>query len=685
MRALLFSIACGLASCQPILGIEDRELDPIREGVCELPRSGDARVRFANLVPNRANVDVCLTPAGAKAARGLLRGGGTTCPAGFRYTDVSSVFTMAAGEYDAKIVNYGERCDGRALAEARVVLAPNKTTTLVHHASTGSPSLRAYVDNATLQSGKTIVRLVNAIANGPALDFGIAASGRPPTKLLQKLFATAVRPGESSAGLLAATFSVTPDGYAVVPTTAMNLGAAAEGRVDAELAIGVAAADSVRTLYAIGDPREPPLPVRGLICDDLARDTTPLSSCTLSALSTLSVDLISAGLFGGVAKLEAERRDPLFERIAQRDADLVCVTQIGRTADKAALIARAKARFPYAVDVSTNLDTQPTVPENAAGVVPPLPSTPACGGDADPAKAKALLDCLSTKCTTTGTDAGKLRLSGDWKKPNADCLSEQCASPYLALLTGDTPGQQHAHARCFNCSIATFLSDKTMGEVRSFCTTDARDGYSFDGETPSLILSRLPIREQASFILPSTTFRRAVHLARVEIEPGNEVDFYCGHTNTNFGSLVPYGGRYSDKHDEAAWIEERALEVTRILDWIKRKSGSRPVILAGEWDSSNAIGTTIESREPDIVDALEKVFVHALPAGHVPECTMCPDNPIGNSTQRALTTRIYTLNFPTAAATEMSTFFKEPVVPIDGVGLVQLSGLYGLNARLRRP
>jgi len=678
MKRLLLVLT--LTACQPILGIEERELDPVRGG-CELSNAGDALVRFANLAPNSAlAVDLCLSSAG----RGLLRGGGTACPAGFSYAQVSRLFQVANGTYDLKVVPYGSRCDAPALAELRgLAIAPGKTTTLAY---LGPALLGAYVDEAKLTTGKTLVRLVNAIPDGPALDVGLTGDNRPPTKMLQRLFASPVRYGQSSAGSAAVTFPVTPDGYCAVPSAGTNLGAGPEGTGTASLATGLPGEDAVRTLYAIGDPKQPLLPPRGLLCDDRARDVTPLASCTLTMLATLSVEVISAGLFGGVAKVENERREPLLQRIAQRDADFVCVTQLGRRADKARLISLAKPRFPHVVNVDTNLDTKPTAPEDA----PPDPTVPSCGGAGDPIKTKAVLDCLSTKCTDTGNDDGKLRSSGLWTKPNADCLSERCVAEFIALLDGATAAQRLAQARCYNCAIANFLSDKTMAEVRGTCTTDVRDPYSFDGETPSLLLSRFALREQASFILPATVYRRAVHFARAEIEPGKEVDVYCGHVNANFGDVVPYSGHHSSKSGSEAWLEERALEVKRLADWITVKSGGRSVILAGEWDSSNAIkdskgNIVIEARDPDVVDALETAFARAIPAGRDPECTMCPENRVGNAVLRLLPTRVYTLRFPAAAATDLSVFFKEPIVPMPGAEFAPLSGIYGLNVRVKRP
>jgi hypothetical protein len=666
----------SIMACQPILGIEDRALDPITDG-CELPSGGDAAVRFANLSPNGVAVDLCLSPS----SRGILRGGGRGCPSGLGYAQVSRLFDVRSGNYDLKVIKYGDRCDAPALAELRgQAIAPGRTTTLAH---VGGNQLKPFVADAKLTTGKTLVRLINAVPDGPALDLGLAGDNRPPAKLLQRLFASPVRYGESTAGIQGVTFPATPDGYSTVPSASTNVGAAPAGTDRATIATGVEGFDSVRTLYAIGDAAQPLLPLRGLLCDDLAREP----SCTLTALSTLSVDVVSAGLFGGVAKAEAERRLPILQKIAQRDADFVCVTQIGRRADKSELIALAKPRFPYVVNVDTNVDTKPTAPEDQK----PPRIVPSCGGAGDPTRTKALLDCLSTKCTTTGNDEGRLKSSGVWTKPNADCLSESCVAEFISLLDGATEEQRVAHARCYNCAIATFLSDKTMAEVRGTCTTDIRDAYSFDGETPSLLLSRFALREQASFILPATTYRRAVHFARAEIEPGKEVDVYCGHINANFGEVVPYGGRFSSKTGSAAWLEERALEVKRLIEFVNAKSGpGRHVILAGEWDSSNEIrdsmgNVVIKSRDPDVVDALDAVFMRAIPPGHVPECTMCPDNRVGNAVLELLPTRVYTRSFPDAAATEMSTFFKEAIVPMPGGDLAPLSGVYGLNVRVKRP
>src|SRR3990167_5766451 len=103
----LLAIGLGLG-CQAILGVEDRVLDPVSPG-CALPTEGAANLRFANLVPTEAKVDVCIRPSGGAYGRPALRGGGSgpACQVGFSYPEVSAPFGAPAGKVDVKIIAAG--------------------------------------------------------------------------------------------------------------------------------------------------------------------------------------------------------------------------------------------------------------------------------------------------------------------------------------------------------------------------------------------------------------------------------------------------------------------------------------------------------------------------------------------------------------------------------------------------
>jgi hypothetical protein len=183
MRALLIAcvIAIAVGGCNAIAGIEPATL---RQGVCDRPQSGAARVRIGDLVPTIDRHDVCLRRTdGASPLDGvaLPQSGG-----GIGYEQVLAPITLPAGAYDVTLQATGSSCAGAPIASASVCISPGTTSLYAFGDGLTTTEIVALPESTAATNG-TRLRFVHAIAGEPALDFG-RASGALPDATIAPIF-----------------------------------------------------------------------------------------------------------------------------------------------------------------------------------------------------------------------------------------------------------------------------------------------------------------------------------------------------------------------------------------------------------------------------------------------------------------------------------------------------------------
>ena len=672
--------ALSLSACQIVAGVEDRPVDPIKGG-CALPTAGNASIRFTNLVPNEAHVDICVRQSGEDFGRPVLRGGGSACPNGFAYAEQSARFAVPSGKIDVKVIPAGGTCSAPALSSIQgVVVAKGSITTLVRMGNEKSgESLRAYPETtAPPTSGKQKLRLINASPGSEPFDVAIASSPRLPADMQTPVLLAPLTYGASTTGQSKASFPVTADGYLEFPNTQINIGAAPTGAKRATVVTILPGAEGTRSVYLMGDHTKPYFPVRGLDCVDNENSSPLLTRCTPTALGTLSVDIFHGYLYGRFAQDEDAREEYVVDAIAKRDADLMCVVGIQRKTHRDAIVDAAKAAgtFAYSITAQSDLDTQPSDPRDQR---PPY-TTPPCGGTVSPAAVDAALGCLISKCSTTGTPDGYLQ-------GGSTCISSSCASQFIPLLAGNKDEK-----RCFNCLTTSSLSDDTHTETKAFCTASNQDYKQMRGQTGSMVLSRYPLSDVQTFFQGATSNQRVIHYAKVAIERDKSIDFFCAELSPAFGALVPYHGFYATNPDPNVdpWGQEQTYQANRLIEFVKAKAGSRPALLSGDFATSQAYtapdGAKIDAQNPEVLDLLNKAFTPAFPPGFIPRCTECaaPANPY-NGDLNIFQFRTYLVNMPASSAVGAGTFFTESVVPLSTGAKVPLSDRWGFETLVLRP
>lgn len=671
--------------CQVIAGVEHRDVDPLLGG-CTLPTTGDAQMRFANLVPADASVDVCVKPSGAASfGRPILRGGGTACPAGVSYAQVTAPFAVPSGKVDVKVVPSGSTCSANALSQATITVSATQSTTVVRMGNEKLGEQLAGFGDATGKAadGNLKFRFVHASPGTGALNVGLTDASRLPADLKTPLIQQPIAYGQGTNTQTKVFGGKTdPDGYLELPGSQVNVAIAPDGQARAVALANLPAASGPRSIFALGDESKPYFPVRALVCNDAELSGPLLTKCALSALGTLSIDTFNAYQYGSFAQDEALRKPYELDALASRDADLICITALSRKADQQALIAKAQAKglFMYSITKDTNLDTQPTNPATQAGTVPPAPTYAACAGTNDPTAVDSAMACLQSKCSTTGTPDGQL-------KGGSSCISSSCASDFLPLLAGD-----HDHQRCFGCLTISQLADETHASTRNICTTETRDYKAFNGATTSMVLSRYPLQNVDTYILPSTGYQRVVHYAQVAIEKDKTVDFFCAELSAAFGDLLPNWGPYAPDPMQDRWFQEQDLQGQRVIEYVKSKVGSRPAIITGDWATSEGYTSPDGKIKIDdvngagVLGVLDKTFVPALPPGFVPHCTGCatPENLYGGD-NNLWQFHTYLVNMPASSAVDAGLFFTDNVVPLPSGSKGPLSDRWGFEVRVLRP
>lgn len=673
------------AGCQAIIGVESRDVDPIVGG-CALPSVGDAKIRFGNLVPSDVAVDICVRSSGGDYGRPVLRGGGSACIAdpkyGFKYSEVTAPFAVKSGKIDLKVIKGGDTCKGAALTEVKGVDVPaGATVTLLRMGNAKIPeTIKAYTETTTrAPSGSAKLRVIHASPGSPALDWAVTSSGRLPVDLPANLFLpTPMAFGEATnKDTKPSIGKADANGYIELVGTKINLGAAPTGTKRAVLVTELPGTEGGRSIIAIGDPSLPFFPVRALVCNDLETDGLK-TKCTQSALGTLSIDVFNAYLYGPFAPDEDVRRPFVLDAIASRtDGEVMCVTALSRKKDQDSLIqlSKDKGTWPYSIQGNTNLDTPANDPNDPSGAKPTPYTIPPCGGTNTVEEVNAAFACIKANCSTPE----------DRYKGDSTCLSSNCASVLIPFIAGNKDQN-----RCFNCISVGTLADKTLTETQNQCLTDTRDYKAFDGATSSLVLSKFPIRNAETYVLPSTSYQRVVHYGQVEIEKDKYVDFFCGELSAAFGDLVPYYGHYAVEGKGDPWEQEQVWQANLVVKYVQKKAEKRPAIITGEWAASREFkdGTgkiIVDAQGPQVIDALEKVLIPALPKDFVPFCTECaaPANPY-NGDKSVWQFRTYVYNMPTTSGVEIGKFFTDSPVPI-GDKKWPISDRWGFNTRVLRP
>lgn len=696
----------AFAACQYVAGVTNRSANPIPTG-CSLSASGfkGPPLQFVDLVPGPATqtVDLCVRSSGGSWGEPMLVTAGTACssstyfntgnaPAGFAYTQVSVAFPAPGNVVDVEVVKAGESCSATPLAQVSGVMLPTSVpsgltqlpaTTLAYIGGNGvAQKLEALEQSDSPNPSNTRVRFMHAMPGAGPLDFGVGVGSVLPTPLAAKAFAMPLSFGQvPTKGEPGQEGPILDNGYDNLASQTYTLVAAPHTSTGTET--GVLAqpltqqSGTTFSLYAIGVAGSTVYPQRGLACVENGSSSETISSteptntsnpmsmvlqtCNLTNLPTLSIDVFSTGLYGpsapNFAQREAYWENPSNNPYVNgtRTPDLACLIELDYPADATPVLSAAPngigatgaGTYPYSYWGQANVTTPPTSPVELGGTASPsMLATPPCAGPtAESTDVTQLVGCFEQYCDTIPNSG-----SGKARGP-ASCLTNNCLFPSnggagLGTFVSGPVDSSEDYPGCLNC-----LIDYVQAEIEPFdyavstCENSTQPPLSFGGQVPVAILSKYPIVDSDTYILPSTNFRQAVSYVRVQLE-NSQVDFYCGFfSSTLVAGTLEYppwgfygnGGALGDQTSAGAYGQEQLLQAQDLVNWVAKKSGNNPAIIVGDWRSSAGVDSdgggsgTFPSPQPVDTQTIDWLiqksgWTQAAASDWTPQCTYCPQS-----------------------------------------------------------
>ncbi|OFZ12963.1 MAG: hypothetical protein A2X86_09045 [Bdellovibrionales bacterium GWA2_49_15] len=361
------------------------------------------------------------------------------------------------------------------------------------------------------------------------------------------------------------------------------------------------------------------------------------------ALELLTYNL---GLANGFVDHYEERRLPLFAKIKDSQADIICLQELWSEEDRQALSKEMAPLYPHSLLTPIERVT--------------ADRSPACQysnlfGEG------SIVTCMRSRC------------DGKKGRDFTACIIADCKGP-LESLKSNNP-------YCANALMAQVGTHPILVMLKLLIPFGKVDLYIYGGSNGLAIFSKYPIKPGSSGMVSmrdySTLSRRDFLHAMVEVE-GKEIFVGCTHLTANLTDSAPYAGKFS------GWEQENLKQSEYLISKIEELSHGRPQIIMGDFNFSPGVPSQgIEANfEKSFLAFKAKGYYDPMSDGGKPSCTFCKSN---------------SLNLPTDPNQLIDHIFFKNVAPkkIGGATLVfdekleiknsvktNLSDHYGIKVKL---
>ncbi len=307
--------------------------------------------------------------------------------------------------------------------------------------------------------------------------------------------------------------------------------------------------------------------------------------------------------------------------------------------------------------------------------VAPVPTTPPCG---TPALRTALdegLACLRANCSTMpGSENGQTT--------STQCAQTMCIGQVGALITSPEADA----LRCYGC-LASSLPTETFASMRTACQTNPRAGLAYGGRNGVMILSKYPLSEVETRVVPGTWNQRVIMRATATLPNSKRVTVFCNHLTPQFDSTAfPYTGRHGcGRVGREGWAAEQLAQSRALVQWVNQVPSTTPVVVLGDFNTS-PMSSMVRPEAVETYDYLRTQLTPAIPAGYTPTCTFCNANYLTLGSDDVWLDHVFLKNLPVSAVRSFSRTFTEPTVAVPTApNRVPLSDHYGVRAVLTLP
>lgn len=207
-------------------------------------------------------------------------------------------------------------------------------------------------------------------------------------------------------------------------------------------------------------------------------------------------------------------------------------------------------------------------------------------------------------------------------RSSCDVPNDELTSCALAMCSDEVNALE---PECLGC-ITGAIGQTDIDGLIDVCGpggTGAASAYIFDGSFGIGLLSNSPLSGEDSLILDSTTTRRGVLYAIVADAVEEPLHVFCTHLTANLGS-VPYTG------EAGGWLEEQAVQIASILDYIDEKTGDGDrIVLLGDLNNGPVAGSATASAADNYALLTAAGFEDPYAQQDDAQCSYCSDNGFG--------------------------------------------------------
>jgi endonuclease/exonuclease/phosphatase family metal-dependent hydrolase len=303
---------------------------------------------------------------------------------------------------------------------------------------------------------------------------------------------------------------------------------------------------------------------------------------------SFAVTTFNVGLAPHVVAHTKERLRPIKQALRKHDADVLCLQEVWRSADAAAIRDAISERYPHQY-------TAPAIQKESG-------TSPVCSSVAfDP-----LVTCVREQCLET--------------LPRFECSTSACVAEWSDVVASE-------EGECVQALLALY----GHGDLKSFLArapdllrNQPADLFAFDGASGLLVASKSPLSDLTVLdfdqVAATTLTHRVALVADVTGSGvfGQGATVACTHISSD--TPFPYPGTAD------SWEDEALRQVQALTAALQTRRADGPLLVAGDLNCSVGNSTTGAGSEAEAVCGVLSAAGFDDPAAATIDCTLCDDN-----------------------------------------------------------
>jgi endonuclease/exonuclease/phosphatase family metal-dependent hydrolase len=178
---------------------------------------------------------------------------------------------------------------------------------------------------------------------------------------------------------------------------------------------------------------------------------------------------------------------------------------------------------------------------------------------------------------------------------------------------------------CLNCLIAS-VGAGIDDTVRACSIPGHGLTHAYGGQNGQLLVSRFPLKDKESILLPSSIANRVGLFATIELAGHESIEVACMHAAT-MNEVPPSHHGEDGKRMFSGWHDEMEAQIDIVSKRLKERAGGRPQLLMGDLNTGPELKHGITAAESHVWSHILSLgFSSPAAEADDPFCSVCDDN-----------------------------------------------------------